>query len=138
MTKHIDDREALQPSGGERYEGTAQLAAVLEENTHYIWEHHIRPLITPSLIQEHAEDPLGRHTPALDMLLSFLRSDPMRGKPQYVIMCTVPATEWVIGEHPRRRGEIILSAVDSERYASVDAAEHAIFLRRLRDLGVDV
>src|SRR2546423_717431 len=98
MTKSVEDREALRPSRAERYEGSAQLAAIIEENTQYIWEHHIRPLVTPSLIQEHAEDPLGRHTPALDMVLSFLRGDPMRSKPQYVIMCTVPATEWVIGE----------------------------------------
>lgn len=109
---------------------------VIEANKQHVWANTVAPLITPELIEEHRQNPFGHHTPNLDLVLAFLRSDPSRSKPQYVIVCTVPEEEWVIGEHSRRRGERV--ELRHEKYQSVEQAEHAVFLRRLMDLGVDL
>lgn len=109
---------------------------VLEANRRFIWTNTVARLISPELIEEHHRDPFGHHTPNLDLVLAFLRSDSSRSKPQYVIVCTVPEKEWVIGEHRRRRGEQV--QLESERYVSVQDAEHAVFLKRLSDLGISI
>ena len=109
---------------------------VIEANKQYVWTNSVLPLISSDLVEEHRRNPFGHHTPNLDLVLAFLRSDPSRSKPQYVIVCTKPEEEWVIGEHTRRRGEQV--QLRNERFRSVEEAEHAVFLKRLLDLGADL
>jgi hypothetical protein len=111
-----------------------KVRTVIERNKRYIWETHIRPLVTAEIVEEHRRDPFGHHSVELDMVLAFLRSDPLRTAPQYVVMCVRPEEEWVIGEHSRMRGRPIVAPPDAERYSSVEQVEHAIFLKRLEGL----
>jgi hypothetical protein len=114
--------------------GAEKVREVLERNKRFIWRTHIRPLVRDELIEEHRRDPFGHHSVELDMLLAFLRGDPLQNQPQYVIMCVRPDLEWVIGEHSRLRGVPVFAPETSPRYTSVEETEHAIFLRRLENL----
>jgi hypothetical protein len=66
----------------------------------------------------------------LDMVLTFLRSDPVPSVPRLVVITVTPEREWAIGEHSRRRGVPV--RVRPRMYDSVEEIEHAIFLERLR------
>lgn len=98
-------------------------------------EQEIRPRITPALVEEHRRNPVGQHSPDLEIVLAFLRRDPSKERPRFVIVCTQPEREWCIGEYSRVRGEPLRICRD-EPFGSEAEAEHAIFLRRLRNLGL--
>ena len=94
----------------------------------------IAPRITPQLIEEHRADPFGRHSDELEVVLRFLRRDLVTTRPRYVIVAERPyESPYRIGEHSRRPGAPI--TLTAECYATEEEAQHAIFLRRLRDLG---
>ena len=114
--------------------GDDKVREVVERNKRFIWTTHIEPLITASLIEEHRQDPFGHHSVQLDMVLAFVRSDPLQSTPQYVVMCLRPDVEWVVGEHSRNRGVPVFAPQSSQRYKSVEETEHAIFQRRIADL----
>lgn len=114
--------------------GADKVSEVVQRNKRFIWSHHIKPLVNDDLIMEHRRDPFGHHSVELDMVLAFLRSDPLQTMPQYVVMCLRPEREWVVGEHSRERGVPVFAPGEAQRYASIDETEHAIFLRRLEDL----
>jgi hypothetical protein len=100
------------------------------DENRYIWEHTVRPLLSAELIEEHRRNPIGRHSPALDMVLAFLRSDPLPTEPRLVVIILEPERTWAIGEHSRRKGVPVY--VRPETFDSIDEIEHAIFLERLR------
>jgi branched-chain amino acid transport system permease protein len=106
---------------------------ITEDALRYIWHRTIQPLVTPDLIEEHRSNPFGQHSPTLDMVLTFLRSDPVRTIPRLVVVTITPEREWAIGEHSRRRGVPV--RVRPGIYESVDEIEHAIFLERLKATG---
>jgi branched-chain amino acid transport system permease protein len=117
--------------------GTEKVEAVVDRNKRYIWLTHVQPLVTDDLVEEHRRDPFGRHSVHLDMVLAFLRSDPLRSRPQYLLMCVEPDRKWVIGEHSRVRGDPITAPANAESFSSVAAAEHAVFLKRLSDITLE-
>jgi hypothetical protein len=92
-------------------------------------------LVTPELIEEHRSNPFGHHSAALEVVLAYLRSDPMKDKPQYVCVCLEPEREWVIGEYSRVRGAAVVTR-EEPRCSSFEEVEHAIFCQRLTDLGL--
>jgi hypothetical protein len=94
---------------------------------------HVKPRITPAVIAEHRADPFGRHSVDLDIVLRYLGRDLMASRPRYVLVAEVPYGRCCIGENPRIPGAPI--KVTHECYASEEEAQHAIFLRRLHDLG---
>jgi hypothetical protein len=99
-----------------------------------IFTQQVRPTITAETIAEHRANPFGAgHSPALEILLRYLRRNPVPGKPRYVLLETTPYQEWVIALHPGGKAAPI-TATDA-RFTSQAAAQHAIFLARLRDLG---
>jgi hypothetical protein len=106
---------------------------ITEDALRYIWHKTIQPLVTPSLIDEHRSNPFGQHSPTLDMVLTFLRSDPVKTVPRLVVVIITPEREWAIGEHSRRRGVPV--RVRPEIHESVEEIEHAIFLERLKVTG---
>jgi hypothetical protein len=96
-------------------------------------ETRIRPLVRPEIIAEHKDDPFGAgHSPDLEMLLRFLRRNPVRIKPRYLLVETVPFKEWCLAEYHRVRGEG--PNLTDERFTSREEAQHAIFIKRLLDL----
>jgi hypothetical protein len=99
-----------------------------------IFEATIKPTITPEVIAEHAGNVAGPgHSPELEILLRYLRRNPVRSVPRYVLVETLPYREWVIALHSRRRGDP--PVLTEARFTDFEKAQHAIFLRRLLDLG---
>jgi hypothetical protein len=112
----------------------AKTAAAEHDVDRLIFDRQIRPTITPETIAEHEENPFGAgHSPALEILLRYLRRNPVRSKPRYVLVETEPYREWCLALHSRERGTAI--TLTGERFTSQAQAQHAIFLKRLHDLG---
>jgi hypothetical protein len=99
-----------------------------------ILERRIRGLVTPALVVEHRERPFGPHSPALQELMHFLRRNVARNRPRYVCFRDGDPPVWRVGT-AGERGEP-LSAVGSDAYPRREDVEHAVFLRRLSDLGL--
>ena len=103
---------------------------VTEDEVRYIWQNMLSAFVTPDLIEEHRTNPFGRHSPTLDMVLTFLRSDPVVSHPRLVVVTLIPEKEWAIGDHPRQPGVAV--RVRPKSYDSVAEIEHAVFLERLK------
>jgi hypothetical protein len=95
----------------------------------FIWRTTIAPLLSAELIEEHRRDPVGRHSPALEKVLDFVRGNPVPDALPLVLLTVVPGREWAIAEYPPP-GEIA-PRVRPATYASRAEAEHDIFLERL-------
>ncbi len=106
--------------------------AITNDINRYIWRNTIEPLVDDTIIEEHRNDPLGKHSPHLDMVLAFVRSDPVPDKPRLVVIILKPEEEWAIGEHSRQKGVPV--RVRPGSYTSVEEIEHEIFLERLKAL----
>lgn len=91
----------------------------------------LRTWVTPEIIKEHALKPLGQHSDHLERILTYFRKQPLANK--YVVYCEIPFAVYRIvalsgmpGVPPR--------LIDDKKYPSLDAAYHAVFLRRISDL----
>jgi hypothetical protein len=104
-------------------------ALVTRDLNRYIWWHTIRPLVSEEVIEEHRRTPVGKHSPALDMILTFLRRDPVPENPQLVAVVLKADEEWGIGEYYRTRGVPV--RVRPGTFRSIDDLEHSVFLERL-------
>lgn len=87
--------------------------------------------ITPALIEEHRQKPLGQHSDHLERILNYFRQGPIPDK--YAVYCEEPFQSYRVvalsgmpGVPPR--------VVDDKVYPSLDEAYHAVFLRRVNDL----
>jgi branched-chain amino acid transport system permease protein len=94
---------------------------------------HLARLVTPELIAEHAARPIGDPSPALALVLAAMRQSPTAGK--LALLETSVEREWAI---VRLSGEpgTPHDSTDPERYTTRDAALHAVFLRRLAEMGL--
>ena len=90
-----------------------------------------KALITDELIAEHAASPTGRHSDALERVLSFFRRQPLQGK--YIIVAVKPWQEYRIGVLSGARGTPA-KVLHDEVYATEEEALHGIFTRRVREL----
>ena len=78
------------------------------------------------LYKEFAAKTTGQHSPPLQRLINWLRSDAMEGK--LALLCTRPHEEWVmIQMNGRAKAFTPLHHV----FTSIDEAEKAIFRRRV-------
>jgi len=92
----------------------------------------LKTFITPELIEEHRQAPLGRHSDTLERVLNFFRRGDMPDK--YAILRVdgawdrfrIMALSGERGAPPR--------VVDDKEYASLSEAYHAVFLLRVNDL----
>jgi branched-chain amino acid transport system permease protein len=94
-------------------------------------------LVTADLIEEHRRDPIGvekDHSHDLRRVLTYLRMAPTVGKD--FIHASIPFQEFQIGVISPRDHEVDFPPL--ARFASPGAAGHAVFLRRLASIGVDV
>jgi branched-chain amino acid transport system permease protein len=92
---------------------------------------YLRTLVSPEVIEEHRQKPLGQHSEPLERLLHYFREQPLAGK--YAVLrqrerggYRIVALSGVRGVAPRPVGE--------EHFASVEAAYHGIFLKRIEEL----
>jgi hypothetical protein len=99
-----------------------------------ILERRIRGLVTPALVAEHRERPFGPHSPELVELMHFLRRNVARNRPRYVCLCDGEPPVWRVGA--AAAGARAFEAVDDTPYERREDAEHAVFRRRLSDLGL--
>jgi branched-chain amino acid transport system permease protein len=95
----------------------------------------IKSLITPEIIEEHKRKPIGQHSDALERVLIYLRTNHYQMQGKLIIVCTKPDEEWCLGELSGVRGQPP-KIYRQECFSSREEAEHAVFLRRLRNLGL--
>ena len=91
----------------------------------------LRSLITEHTVAEHKHRPVGQHSLALQRLLNYFRKEPLADK--YAVMTVVPFEQYRVVALSGRRGTPPRE-VDDHVYDSLDAAHHAIFMRRVQDL----
>ena len=97
-------------------------------------EEVIKPLVTGEIIEEHKRHPIGKHSDELERVLIYLRNYHHQMQGKLIIVCTKPHQEWCIGELTGVRGQP--PKIFSECFSSREEAEHGVFLRRLKDLGL--
>jgi hypothetical protein len=106
----------------------------LSANDRYILEHRVKPLVTDALLAEQREDPFGRQSTALIEVLDFLRRSPDPELPRYIVLDM--AAGFVVATRSDSRGVAPTPIEPSRVLPDRGAAEHAIFLLRLKDYGV--
>ncbi|MFT4583743.1 MAG: hypothetical protein ACI915_001842 [Gammaproteobacteria bacterium] len=95
----------------------------------------LAPLITSALLEEHAKDPRGTYTPhsyELKQVLDFIHNQPTDGKSfAYAVL---PYAQYRLGI--MRGRDVAPSIDDTTNYTSEHEAVHAVFLERLKTLGL--
>lgn len=94
-------------------------------------QQRIRALITDDIIEEHERSPLGQHSDTLERVLAYFRRQPTAGK--YLVVAEQPWENYRVGVLTGRRGEPA-EILDDGPYPTEEAATHAVFLHRVRDL----
>ena len=85
----------------------------------------------PSLAEAFRRRPFGPHGPELQRLLWAMRGPPLEGK--YVLLCTKPHREWVLGRLTGTAEEPI-ERVAGHVFADLATAEWEVFKLRWRGL----
>jgi hypothetical protein len=108
-------------------------AAYLQVERH-IFETEIKPRVTREIIEEHRRRPIGKHGDDLERVLVYLRTNHLEMKGKYILVCTKPHAEYRIGRLSGGSGPPDLLP---ETYPDRNEAEHALFLKRLADAGLE-
>jgi hypothetical protein len=85
-------------------------------------------LLSEEIIAEHAANPAGPHSDALQRVLRYLRRAPVQGK--YLIVAVRPWAEYRIAALTGVRGQAPTVLGDGP-YATEAEAMHAVFLKRV-------
>lgn len=91
----------------------------------------IRSLVTPALIEEHRQQPLGPYSDALGRVVNFFRRPP-----QFGLYSPVPMRQWQIIALPITPGADP-QPLDGVCYSSEADAIHAVFLRHIAQLDAE-
>jgi branched-chain amino acid transport system permease protein len=91
----------------------------------------LKTLISPELIEEFKQKPLGQHSEALERLLNYFRRQPQIDK--YAVMVVEQFKAYRVVALSGYRG-VPPRLVEDKVYSSVNEAYHAVFLRRIQDL----
>ncbi|MCZ7662597.1 MAG: inner-membrane translocator [Thermoleophilia bacterium] len=100
-----------------------------------ILQDEVKPLVDAEIIEEHRRNPIGFHTDELERVLIYLRKHQLQQEGKLVIVCTKPHKEWCIGVLSGVRG-IPPTILRDQVFSSREEAEHGIFLKRIKDLGL--
>lgn len=106
-------------------------AVYLQVDAHLL-ETEIKPRVGPEIIEEHRRRPIGKHSDELERVLTYLRRRHWEMIGKYLLVCTRPHEEWRIGMIVDDAPPRLLDEKYHDRYE----AEHAVFLKRLRDTGL--
>jgi hypothetical protein len=88
-------------------------------------------------IEEFKKCPIGHHSPGLQRILNLFRGEAMADK--YVLICTKPHKEWMLGQLTGVRGERIrmtnqvftsIDRMTNQVFTSIDEAEWFVFKQR--------
>lgn len=91
----------------------------------------LKTMICPEIIEEHRRKPLGQHSEALERVLYYFRRSPMDDK--YALHHVAVSNRYKIIAFSGKRG-VSPRVVEDKEYETLDAAYHAIFMRRVHDL----
>ena len=89
--------------------------------------YRINPETDRAYIEEFRRSPIGLHSPGLRRVLNTLRYDPT-GR-QVILVCRKPFKEWVLGEMPAQRSEL-MEIEAGPVFTSREEAEWEVFRRR--------
>lgn len=92
-----------------------------------------RNLVSPELIEEHRQRPIGQHGDRLARLLTHLRTIPGIAR---LMILALPDGSYALGGVDGQRGCAPVT-LDERRFSTIDEAEHAVFLLRLAALEDD-
>ena len=92
---------------------------------------NLKKLVTPGLIEEHRQKPLGQHSDALERVLNYFRR--AGGENKYVLYEIKPGIEYKIVATTGIKG-LLPRNVDDVVYTDKNVALHAVFLKRVQDL----
>ncbi|MFZ0168858.1 MAG: hypothetical protein WAL64_05475 [Candidatus Dormiibacterota bacterium] len=110
----------------------SEYSLLLEEAERHIWLSAIEPELDEDIIGEHAKRPFGPHSPSLSRVLHYLQRNGGVQRGQYILIEVQPAHAWQIARLSGDR-TVPPKPDPSTTYHSRADAEHAVFLRRLRD-----
>lgn len=91
----------------------------------------LRTLVSPEVIEEHRQRPCGQHSEPLARLLHYFQERPVAG--QYAVLRERASGQYRLVRLSGVRG-VAPTPLGEERYATPEAAYHAIFLRRIDEL----
>ena len=91
----------------------------------------LKPLVTPELIEEHRQKPIGQHSDSLERVLNYFRRAPAEGK--YALFELEPNRKYKVIVTTGWRDELPADA-DGKIYTDKNEALHAIFLKRVEEL----
>lgn len=91
----------------------------------------LRTLVSPAVIAEHKARPLGQHSEPLARLLHYFRERPLAG--QYAVLREQAGGRFAVLRLSGRRGVPPVPEGEA-RYATLEEAYHAIFLKRIEEL----
>ncbi len=83
------------------------------------------------LYREFSENPVGKHSPNLQLVLLYMRGAPVKGK--YVLLAEETHKSWVLAELTGVRGDPVI-VYEKVRYTDLAVAERDIYRRRWRAL----
>jgi hypothetical protein len=116
------------------------MAPTLRDAAGPVYEHcmqttlrRLRAADLAGLIEIHRRNPFGPHPDELARVLNVFRAAETEGK--YVIVRLPDETGWRLARVTGRRAEGSV-AVEDVVYGSVEEAEHAVFVSRLRQSGL--
>jgi branched-chain amino acid transport system permease protein len=92
---------------------------------------YLKTLITPQVIEEFKNKPLGQHSEALERVLNYFRRQPQNDK--YAVMVIEQFKAYRIVALSGQRG-VAPRLVEDKIYPSIVEAYHGVFLRRIQDL----
>jgi branched-chain amino acid transport system permease protein len=92
---------------------------------------YLKTLITPELIEEFKQKPVGQHSEALERLLNYFRRQPQNDK--YAVMVVEQFKAYRIVALSGQRG-VAPRLVEDKIYPSIEEAYKGVFLRRVQDL----
>ena len=79
------------------------------------------------VVDEFQKKPIGHHSPALQRVLNVFRGGSTENK--YVLICTKPHKEWVLGQLSGERGKPVMILKD-QVFKNIEDAEREVFRRR--------
>lgn len=79
------------------------------------------------VVEEFNRKPIGHHSPELQRVLNVFRGEPAPEK--YVLVCTKPHKEWVLGLLPNGKGKPV-KILKGQVFTNIEEAEREIFRRR--------
>lgn len=111
-------------------EQNLRVYAAYKTTEEYILEHEIKPRISQAIIDEHKENPIGKHSDELERILIYFRKNHLEIDGKYILVCTKPHKEWRIAELSGQKGvpPKLLEDSFNDRFE----AEHGLFLKRLK------